>query len=119
MLDLKENTNKLLYFINEDVMKDYDDILDMSKQYKTDADILSEINEELSNKISQILLSTEEIARGMESTSVVIEQATSGSQEIAKGSELAAGIAVNINEVSMEMTAKAQELSDLVHQFKI
>lgn len=119
MVNLTTNTNELLRFVNQDVMQDYQDMLEIGNQNKTNINKLGNINEKVSNSVNVALKAVEEIARAIDGTSATIEQSASVSQEIARGSESSATMAAEVNRVSTQMAANADELRQLVGMFKL
>lgn len=117
--NLVNNSNSLLQFINEDVVKDYDMMVNIGSQYKEDADMVNELTERINNNIGNVIIAMQEINRAIDSTSETIEQAAAGTQEIAKGSEQAASAAVDISQASRKMADNAEHLGVLVSQFKV
>lgn len=116
---LVENSSKVLEFINDNVIKDYELIGEMGVQYKADADKLASITKLFNEEINKISVSMEEINQAIESTAATMEQSTAGSQEIARGSVEASQAANNINEAATKMAENAEKLLNLVTTFKI
>jgi len=116
---LVNNTNDLLNFINNDVVSDYSRMSDIGKQYKNDADMLSNLAETISGNVKKVMDSIVEIGRALESTTATIEETTAGSMEIAKGSETVARSAEEISEASGRLAQSAEKLNLLITKFKI
>lgn len=117
--NLINNTQNILNFVNEEVIKDYDFMSKMGIQYKGDADQIAQITSLFSTDAIAINKAMQEINLALESTSATIEQSTAGTQEIAKGSENAAKVAQDINQLSDKLAEDAKKLTELVNQFKI
>lgn len=117
--NLINNTQNILNFVNEEVIKDYDFMSKMGIQYKGDADQIAQMTSLFSTDAIAINKAMQEINLALESTSATIEQSTAGTQEIAKGSENAAKVAQDINLLSDKLAGDARKLTELVNQFKI
>ncbi len=117
--NLVSNSNSLLQFINEDVVKDYDMMVNIGSQYKEDADMVTALTDKVNNNIRTVIIAMQEINRAIDVTSGTIEQTAAGAQEIAKGSEQAASAAVDISQASRKLADNAEHLGVLVGQFKI
>ncbi|MGE5391804.1 MAG: methyl-accepting chemotaxis protein [Deltaproteobacteria bacterium] len=117
--NLVNNTNELLSFINNDVVNDYSRMLDIGKQYKNDADILSNLAETISGNVKKVMKAMVEIGRALESTTATIEETTAGTLEIAKGSDTAAHSAEEISMASARLAQSAEKLNLLITRFKI
>lgn len=113
------NSQEVLHFLKEDVVRDYQIMVDIGQKYKLDSDMVFALTERVSQNVIHVLQSMEEINRAIEATSATIQESTSGSQEIARGSELAARAAEEINQASARMAESAEELTELVSKFKL
>lgn len=116
---LIEHCNELLRFINEDVIKDYEFIVNIGSQYKEDADMVHNMTENITGLVNNVVNAMDEINRAIESTAATMEETSAGAQEIARGSEGAAQAAVEINEAAGRMATGAEELNLQVQKFKI
>lgn len=117
--NLVNNSTKILEFINENVIRDYDLIVEMGKQYKNDADKLANITQLFNIEISNISSMMGEINKALENTVTTMEQSNAGSQEIARGSLRASQAANEINELALKMAENAGKLNNLVTQFRL
>jgi len=117
--NLVNHSNSLLDFINDTVLDDYRQLVVVGSEYRAAANMIVEISQKTQANSQQLLNSLQEINKSMETTAATIEQTTAGSQEIAKGSENAAAIANQINEAAAKMAKSAEQLHNLILQFKI
>ncbi len=119
IVNLINNASALLKFINEDVVRDYDMLVELGSQYKEDADMVSGLTESISLSIKNVMNAMQEINRAIDSTSATIEETAAGTQEIAKGSEQAAAAACEISQASGKLASQAEHLNLLVTKFKM
>ncbi len=117
--NLTEHSNKLLSFINDEVIPDYDQMVNIGSQYKEDSDIVADLVQNVSNSIKDVASSAQEINHAISNTAATIQQTAASSQEIAKGSEQAASGAMDINTAAKKMAENAEKLNELIQQFKI
>lgn len=117
--NLIKNSNQLLEFINTDVLNITNFMVDIGKQYKADADMINDTTADAKGKILEMLPSMQEIALAVEGVSATIEESTAGALEIAKGSEVAAQAAQEINESTRKLVQHADRLLHLIDQFKM
>ncbi len=117
--DLTANTAEVLSFINHQVLADYGSYEQVGVQYKDDSVLFMQMIIGVKQTREEVSKMVSDIVRSMESVSATIEQSTAGSQEIAKGSEMAAQAAAQINEAAGKMAENAQNLNELLMQFKI
>lgn len=117
--NLITNSNELLCFINEDIIKEFESIKEIGIHYKNDADLVNRLTANINNNIDILVQSMDEISQALETTSASIEQSTAGSQEIARGSEAAVRSIADVNEQANSMTEGAEKLNQLIKKFKI
>lgn len=117
--NLVNNANSLLDFINEDVVRDYNMLVEFGSQYKADADMTHSLTETVSINIQTVIAAILEIGRAIDATSSTIQQTAAGAQQIAGGSEKTADLAVNINMASHALTENAEKLHVLISKIKI
>jgi methyl-accepting chemotaxis protein len=117
--NLVNNANSLLTFINEDVVRDYDLLVEFGSQYKADADMSHALTETISSNIATVILAIQEINRAIDATSATVQQTATGAQQIAKGSEKTAGAAGDINRASHTLADNAEKLRKLVDLLKV
>lgn len=116
---LIDNSHDALRFMTEDVMRDFELMVDIGKQYKDDSAAVYQLTEKITQNVNQVVAAMQEISRSLEATSATIEESTAGSQEIARGSEVAARAAEEINQASRRMAENAEKLTNLIAQFKL
>lgn len=119
MEDVVAQTQGLLRFVNEDVIKDYEDLVQIGQQYHDDARMITGLTEEVSQGVDNITKSMDQIQEAIESTSATMEESAAGGQEIARGSEIAAQAAAEINEAAARLAREAEQLNELVLRFKV
>jgi methyl-accepting chemotaxis protein len=111
--------NELLRFINDDIIRDYGDMVHICGLYKKDSDTFLSIIEKISTHTEKIILSINEVNKAMKATAATVEESSSGSQEIARVCQLTAETAADINNASRQMAESAEELKVLIGQFNI
>jgi len=117
--NLTAHSNELLSFINDVVIKDYEQMVDTGSQYKEDSDLIAALIQNVSSSIKDVSGSAQEINQAINNTAATIEQTAASSQEIAKSSEQAANGAMDINTAARQMAVNAETLNRLIMQFRI
>jgi len=117
--NLVNNSNSLLNFINEDVVRDYNMMVQFGSQYKADADMTHALTETVSNSIQTVILAISEINRAIDATSATVQQTAAGAQQIARGSSTTADLAANINTASYALAKNAENLRKLINRMKV
>lgn len=116
--NLIDNTSSILEFINRDIMRDYNAMSEVGRQYKEDSNRFFELTHTFNEHIASISISMREINQAMETTTNIIQQSALGSQEISRSSESATQAAESINQACQRMVAGADHLESLVAEFK-
>lgn len=108
---LSESAEKLLVFMNEKVMKDYQGMTELAGMYEKDAAFYSGISSELG-------ASSQEMAASMEGISDSLASITELVGEIAEFMKKMEESAVTSNESSQAVLSRMEELSGLSEQLK-
>jgi methyl-accepting chemotaxis protein len=79
--NLVNNANALLDFINEDVIRDYNLLVEFGSQYKADADMTHALTQTVSKNIQTVILTISEINKAIDATSSTVQQTAAGAQK--------------------------------------
>ncbi|EDU38333.1 MULTISPECIES: methyl-accepting chemotaxis protein [Clostridium] len=82
--ELSSSSEFVLELIEENVLRDYKKLIDMSVQYKNDGNVVKELIENFSNLSEKTSKAIEQIARGMEEMSGSVIEVAESSGEIAE-----------------------------------
>ncbi|MDE5865847.1 MAG: methyl-accepting chemotaxis protein [Lachnospiraceae bacterium] len=104
---LAENAEAILKFIDENVMKDYDDFVEVVDQYEQDADNVNEIFEVFATNTTEINQTMEAMNSGINDISTVVEDNARGVTNVA---DSVVTLATAIGEIQQETTGN-QEIS--------
>lgn len=96
---LVSNANELVEFMNDSVMKDYDDFTDMSNQYYSDADSVNEIFGRFNENATALQSAIDKMAEGIEGITSAIDEGTKG---IASAADNTGGLAEAIVDIQKE-----------------
>lgn len=115
---LAKNAEEMLQFVDEEVMKDYDNFVDIVEQYKKDADSVDEI-------LSGVAANTSDISSTMDAMNTGIGDISTAVEENAKGITNVADSAVSLVEAMSEIQTEtehnqqiSQKLNNEVNRFK-
>ena len=104
---LAENAEEILKFIDENVMKDYDDFVQVVEQYEQDADSVNEIFEVFATNTTEINQTMEAMNTGINDLSIVVEDNAKGVTNVA---DSVVTLAAAIGAIQEETTGN-QEIS--------
>lgn len=117
--DLSSSSISLLDFMNNDVVKDYEMMLEATKQYKKDAEFVNELVESLSVTAEMLLASIQSTVKALDEVSAATNEGADGTSSIA---QQASNIVENAGEV-IKSIANAKEISaklnQMIAKFKI
>lgn len=117
--ELSNSSKDVLTFIERNVLKDYEELIDISVQYKSDGDTVKNIIENFAEVSENISNSVDQIVRSMEEVSTSVTQVAASAGEIAENISMISNKHEDIA-VEADKNAKgAEKLSKIVSQFKI
>ncbi|MGI5911886.1 MAG: HAMP domain-containing methyl-accepting chemotaxis protein [Syntrophomonadaceae bacterium] len=113
------NANKLLAFINDQVMQDYGVMTGVSGQYRDDAVMFANLTQQASEMNKQILTNMNEVVKAIESVAATMQQSAAGAQDIAKGADNSTKALNEATQSIMSLAKDAERMNGLVGQFRI
>lgn len=115
---LARNAGEILEFIDKNVMKDYDDFVEVVEQYEKDADSVNEILSVFAVNTEDIHQTMEAMNSGISDISTVVEDNANGVTSVADN---IVTLAAAIGEIQQETTGNqeiSRRLNDEVSRFK-
>lgn len=117
--NLRDNATVLLEFIDEKVIKDYEELVNIGDQYNTDAGYTDEMITDFSATTEELTASMESIAKAIEEVASTVTEGAKGTEEIAESTTNIAGYVHSINQQMVASDNMINELSRLLSKFKI
>jgi len=115
---LVRDSGELLDFMTSDVQNDYQSFLETATQYKNDANTFYKTSDTAANMGSRVLKVVSEVSAAVQETTVSLEQSSEGSQQISQGTDETSKVLIEINEASLRLSRLAEDLTQLLGQFK-
>lgn len=115
---LSGNSEKLIAYIEETIMADYDNFVNAGKQYNDDAVYISEHMDEFVAKTTALKTVIEDVVNSINDISTAVGE---GAEGIALAAEGTSNLAAEIGEINTEVGGCGDisgELQDQVNQFK-
>lgn len=115
---LARNAGEILKFIDENVMRDYDDFVEVVEQYEQDAESVNEILSVFATNTDDINQTMEAMNTGINDISTVVEDNAKGVTSVA---DSVVTLAAAIGEIQQETTGNqeiSKRLNDEVSRFK-
>ncbi|MEG0775089.1 methyl-accepting chemotaxis protein [Clostridium sp.] len=117
--DLKENSNEILCFINEDITAQFEKFVEVGNEYYEDADFYAEISESIASMSEEITATVDQVNSAIQDMASQAQRSSENSESI-KGGVNEASIGMNQISVAAQTQAEmAEKLSELVSSFKI
>ena len=116
---LTHDSQDVLSFIENNVMKDYEGLVEMSKQYNEDALYYDQKSMELNETSIQLVSSIKNIGDAIEDISVAVNQGATASQDISAKSNTVVERSLAIQESEHQIEVSTNELLGILSAFKI
>lgn len=116
---LVENTTKLSEFLEKNVVKDYDMLVEAVEQYKDDGALLNSILADLSANSQELTASVNQMTTSINEISRTIDESTLATQDIAEKNLNVVEAISEINEAMERNKKVAEKLSLLAAQVKV
>jgi len=117
--NLSENASEILKFIDENVTKDYVNMVDIGVKYENDALTLSKLTEDLAASTEEMSATMNGVAIAAQNLTAAGEETSAGSQEILKSISDTTIATERIARGSEKQAEIAERLNNLVSKFKV
>jgi methyl-accepting chemotaxis protein len=117
--NLSEHSKDLLGFIEKDVDRDYELLIETATSYENDSRLITSMSEEIQNRSRIIENVITQITEGINSVSSNAVETSSKSQDIQANVEEATSQVKTIVEAIEQQTSLAEELKEVINVYKI
>lgn len=117
--NLVENSNELLGFIDQTMLKELANINEIGKQYASDARFFEESTGKVAELTNNVVTAFNEINQAIESVAATMEQSSAGAQEVARGAQEGTTAMIDVNETASRLAEMATQLQEMVDKFKV
>ncbi|MCM1037791.1 MAG: methyl-accepting chemotaxis protein [Ruminococcus sp.] len=115
---LSENAEKILRFIDENVMENYDEFVDMINQYCDDAENVNDIMLRFSKDTNEIESTIQEMNEGINSIATSVDENVKGITNVAESSVELVGAILEIQKETENNQEISVQLNAEVNRFK-
>ncbi len=116
---LSNSSGELLEFIKETVTPDYDNFVNVAKQYGDDADSFGGSSENIAQMVENIRASMEEVSKAIQNIAESTQDTADLSSRVNDSVMAAADVVSNVNDMSSKQEAIAGTLEEIVGKFKL
>ena len=116
---LSNSSGELLTFIKETVTPDYDNFVNVAKQYGDDADSFGGSSENIAQMVENIRASMEEVSKAIQNIAESTQDTADLSSRVNDSVMAAADVVSNVNDMSSKQEEIAGTLGEIVGKFKL
>ncbi|NLI89925.1 MAG: methyl-accepting chemotaxis protein [Epulopiscium sp.] len=116
---LVDNTNLLIGFLEDVVIKDYEMMLDATENYKSDGLNLNNMISDLSATAQELEATFTQITQTINDIGITVEESTNATTNIAERNLNIVETTSNVNEIMQNNKEVSERLSDIVSQVKL
>lgn len=117
--ELSLSSSELLKFVDEQVISDYDNLVDVSEQYKEDANYILNMANDLSASSEEMSSILEKVVNSITEISKATEESTNGSVLIADRISNISNEASSIYQMACTSRDESANLTGVVHKFVV
>ncbi|NOW04706.1 methyl-accepting chemotaxis protein [Clostridium beijerinckii] len=117
--NLSGNSKEVLHFVNENVKKDYDLLIETGNKYENDAAYISDLSQNIASMSQELNASTEEISEVVQTIAENMKDTKNSSEEIKVGIDETNKAIEQVAKVAQHQAETAEKLTELVLNFKI
>ncbi|NMF03663.1 methyl-accepting chemotaxis protein [Clostridium beijerinckii] len=117
--NLSGNSKDVLNFVNENVKKDYDLLIETGNKYENDAAYISDLSQNIASMSQELNASTEEISAVVQTIAENMKDTKNSSEEIKVGIDETNKAIEQVAKVAQHQAETAEKLTELVLNFKI
>ena len=113
--ELVKNSENIVTYINENVLKDYDGFVDSGHKYRADADYINEVMTSFTDSVDHLRQMMNEVVENVNDVSSAVEQ---GAEGVANAAENTTQLVGEMETIMKEIDDSNQNISDLSTQTK-
>ena len=117
--NLVENSNELLKFIDQTMLKELANMNEIGQQYASDAKSFEGTSGKVAELTNNVVAAFNEINQAIESVAATMEQSSAGAQEVARGAQEGSRAMIDVNETASRLAEMAEQLQEMVGNFKV
>lgn len=116
---IDESSSKLLNFMNSDILKEFNNFIELGKQYEKDGIFVSTMSSEIAAMSEELAASILEVKEAIDDVSAMVKGVTENSTSV-KDNVSEANIAINnIAEAAQGQAKLSQALTEIISKFNI
>ncbi len=117
--NLTVNSTKILDFINNQVLKDYETLVNTSEQYDNDSIVIDNIVTDLSATTEELSSSIQNMLKAINEITVATSEGAEGTSQIAQKDTIVSKKAFDVLQYARETAQSTDKLVDSISKFKV
>ena len=117
--NLTTNSTKVLDFINNQVLKDYETLVNTSEQYDNDSIVIDNIVTDLSATTEELSSSIQNMLKAINEITVATSEGAEGTSQIAQKDTIVSKKAFDVLQYARETAQSTNKLVDSISKFKV
>lgn len=118
-LNLSNNAQDILRFIDDNVSGDYDFMLDTAEQYERDSQLVKTLSEEINRVSRAIAASADLVSNAIANVSAATQESAGNSEEIMNSINETTLATDDVARAAVNLSELAEELTRMVKKFKV
>ena len=115
--DLAKNSENIVTYINENILKDYDGFVESGHKYRADADYINEVMTSFTESVDHLRQTMDEVVENVNDVSTAVEQGAEGVTNAAENTSQLVGEMDTIMKEIDESNNIISELSTQTNRF--
>jgi methyl-accepting chemotaxis protein len=117
--DLSAGSNKLLEFLTETVTPDYDNFIEVGRQYGEDAELFANLSSKIEEMTDSIKASMNEVNKAVQNIAESTQETASSSADVTDSVNSVSDAVDSVADLATKQQVTASNLSDIVSNFKL
>jgi len=117
--DLKENSNEVLKFIDNDMRLQFNGFIEVGNEYYNNADYYAQVSENIASMVQEITATVEQVSTAIQDVATQTQNSSQNSENIKAGVNEATTGMEQISHTAQTQAEMAQKLSEMVQKFKV
>ena len=116
---IEEGSNKLLSFMNQDILKEFDNFMESGKHYEKDGIFVSTMSSEIAAMSEELAASILQVKESIESVANMTQSSAESSSLVKENVSEATAAINNIAEAAQGQAKLSQDLTEIISKFNI
>jgi methyl-accepting chemotaxis protein len=117
--NLSKNADDIITFVGKDIIADYDTFVEVGVQYEKDAELISNMADEISTASRAISEAVDQVNDAIQNVSATAQESASSSEEMSSSMNETTMAITEVAKAAQNQALLAERLSNMAQKFKI